>query len=36
MITSKNINVLVETGIRGISDLARRYKKARIMFHQDL
>lgn len=36
MTTSKNINVLVESGIRGIKDLANRYKKAKIYFHQDL
>lgn len=36
MTTSKNISVLVESGLRGIKSLADRYKKAKIYFHQDL
>jgi hypothetical protein len=29
-------NLLIETGIRNIRDLSKRYKKAKIYFHQDL
>ncbi len=29
-------NILVESGIRNINELAKRYKKAKIYFHQDL
>ena len=36
MSNSKNNNILSESGIRGIKDLAKRYKKAKIFMHQDL
>ena len=36
MTTSKNKQVLVESGLRDINSLAKRYKKAKIYFHQDL
>ena len=36
MTSSKNRHVLVESGLRNISSLANRYKKAEIYFHQDL
>jgi hypothetical protein len=36
MTSSKNKYVLVESGLRNISSLAERYKKAAIYFHQDL
>ena len=36
MTPSKNKYVLVESGLRNISSLANRYKKAEIYFHQDL
>lgn len=32
----KRKNLLIESGIRDIKDLANRYKKAKIYFHQDL
>ena len=32
----KNRNILTEGGIRDINNLAKRYKKAKIYFHQDL
>ena len=36
MTTKKNIHVLVESGLRDISALKKRYPKAEIYFHQDL
>jgi hypothetical protein len=36
MTTKKNIEVLVESGLRGITSLAKKYSKAKIYFHQDL
>ena len=36
MKTSKISSVLVESGIRDINSIAKRYKKAKIYFHQDL
>lgn len=36
MNTSKNYQVLVESGLRDIKSLQNRYKKAEIYFHQDL
>jgi single-stranded DNA-specific DHH superfamily exonuclease len=32
----KEETLLLESGIRGIKDLARRYKKAKIYYHMDL
>lgn len=32
----KTKKVLVESGLRNIRDLAERYSKAKIYFHQDL
>ena len=34
--TRKNRYVLVESGLRDINNIAKRYKKAKIYFHQDL
>ena len=34
--TGKKKFVLVESGLRDITSLAKRYKKAKIYFHQDL
>ena len=36
MITKKNTQVLMESGLRNIRSLADRYKFAKIYFHQDL
>jgi len=37
IITENQYNILItESGIRGIVDLAKRYRKAKIYFHQDL
>ena len=36
MTTKKNMHVLVESGLRDISALKKRYPKAEIYFHQDL
>ncbi len=35
MTTSKK-KVLVESGLRDVNSLAKRYKKAKVYFHQDL
>ncbi len=34
--TSKKRYVLAESGLRDIKNIANRYKKAKIYFHQDL
>ena len=36
MTTKKNTYVLLESGLRGITSLAKKYSKAKIFFHQDL
>lgn len=36
MKTIKTKMVLIESGIRDINSLSRRYRKAKIYFHQDL
>lgn len=34
--TRKNRYVLAESGLRDMNNIAKRYKKAKIYFHQDL